>query len=416
MCKMILKGNYEVDIDKDRVMRAGNLSDEQFDETMEFVENTPNTIFFLDTKLNSDVEPLCDTKYMWIDMGTCDGKFPRFISLLKNGDVYTGGWIGNAKDLGVKAGDHFKIKGREVKVQINRFNNLYIEKAQERSEAPNTSKTIDTILVEEDVPADEKADQQQENYKEPAQKNASVTDEIYDKLLINNWRSKKGLERYIKIIGRRAQQLLESKQEKYYIVSEIGSLVINTGLIDKYSNDILVVYRLHKRPEKHYEAYKIVDSKASLMEDRFRKEDVCKTIAPISMTDGDMYLSGVTKDDFDISLGSLVHMIEERAERIPEELRNLPSDVLARKMMEAFEMGIKILERDSTFAKPSYSGKRGSISWHLPLHINSSITEEPEIVMVIAKGEYFYEGKTILPYDDCARDRFRAMSLYHGCW
>ena len=63
------------------------------------------------------------------------------------------------------------------------------------------------------------------------------------------------------------------------------------------------------------------------MEDRFHKEDVCKKI---SMTDGDMYLSGVTKDDFDISLGSLVHMIKERAERIPGTFRFISIAALPR--------------------------------------------------------------------------------------
>ena len=72
--------------------------------------------------------------------------------------------------------------------------------------------------------------------------------------------------------------------------------------------------------------------------------------------------------------------------------------------------------RDHSYAKLTYSGKDGQVSWMLPLHIKYDFTKEPELVLVIRKVDDYYEVKTILPYDDALKDRITAMELYGKLW
>ena len=71
---------------------------------------------------------------------------------------------------------------------------------------------------------------------------------------------------------------------------------------------------------------------------------------------------------------------------------------------------------DYSYAKLTYSGKDGELSWLLPLHIKCDFTKEPELVMAIRKQGEYYEVKTILPYNDTVKDRITAMELYGKSW
>ena len=84
--------------------------------------------------------------------------------------------------------------------------------------------------------------------------------------------------------------------------------------------------------------------------------------------------------------------------------------------MNALERGIKMQRRRQIVCKSSYSGKSGTISWFMPLHIDAPLSEDPELVMVVRRSGDFYEIKTILSYDDELKDRITALSLYSKLW
>ena len=103
-------------------------------------------------------------------------------------------------------------------------------------------------------------------------------------------------------------------------------------------------------------------------------------------------------------------------ERFPESIRSQSDSKIAGQIMNALERGIKMQRRDRSFAKASYSGKSGTISWFMPLHIDAPLSEDPELVMVVRRSGDFYEIKTILSYDDELKDRITALSLYSKLW
>lgn len=45
-----------------------------------------------------------------------------------------------------------------------------------------------------------------------------VTEEIYQQLIYPSWKTIRGLDRYIKIIGRRVKQLMEQGKTEYYVL------------------------------------------------------------------------------------------------------------------------------------------------------------------------------------------------------
>jgi hypothetical protein len=162
-------------------------------------------------------------------------------------------------------------------------------------------------------------------------------------------------------------------------------------------------------------AYKIMESKSDYLENGFSKEQILKDIRPINFFDEETYFTA-SIDDFDINHRSLQHIIEERRERFPENVRSLSSNTIATKLNNALELGLKMQKRDRNYAKPIYSTKTKSISWLMPLHINNELMEEPELVLVVRRNKEFYEVKTIIPYDDELKDRITALSLYNGMW
>lgn len=177
----------------------------------------------------------------------------------------------------------------------------------------------------------------------------------------------------------------------------------------------MILYRYHEKYQ-NYIAYKIVNSKRDFLENGFTKEQASAELYPITFFNENETIFKPTIEEFDLNQHTLMHIIEERRSRFPENLQNEEANKIASRIINALERGVKLQQRDLSYAKATYSGKDGSIAWIMPLHINESITKEPELVMIICKREEFYEVKTVLPYDDRVKDRIIALSLYNGLW
>ena len=242
-----------------------------------------------------------------------------------------------------------------------------------------------------------------------------VTKEIYNALLYPSWKSIHGLDRYIKIMGRRIEQLIEQEKTEYFVKNRIGSVIVNSGLMNMFGNDYFILYRFHEK-YKIYVAYKVMKGKKDYIENEFTKEQASIKLKPIQFMDENCTFFEATMDEFDINQECLIHIIEERRERFPENLREEPDNKIVEQLMLSLKRGLQIQMRDHSYAKMSYSGKNGKVTWLLPLHINTDFTKEPELVMVICKMDEFYEVKTILPYDDDIKDRITALSLYSKLW
>ena len=81
---------------------------------------------------------------------------------------------------------------------------------------------------------------------------SNVTEAIYGRLLFPNWKSMKGLDRYIKIIGARITQLVDAGRTEYFVANKTKSAIVNTGMMDLFGNDFLVLYRYYEKVQDVY--------------------------------------------------------------------------------------------------------------------------------------------------------------------
>ena len=427
----------------DRLKNSSGIYNLNIKDIVNFIKTEVNTFFYFDEKMCIKQEGDKGIKYLWLDTGleTADGK-PLFISLLYQGGYYIGHYIGDWRFLSRNIISYFPNNTRIINENLKKFEVKYdkrifkrnvkhleyeiitenneiieenkteiarmmeqngIEITKEKNIEHNDSTCINTVTCE-------KGDGQVITCT-----TENITENVEKLLMINNWKSIDGLDRYIKIIGTRIGQLIEDNREEYYIINNLGSVVVNTGLLNQFGADIHIMYRLNLKFNT-YDAYKIFESKTDYLENDFTKDQILKDILPITFFDKNEEIFDATIDDFDINHRSLLHIIEERRDRFPDNVQVMSDNTIATKINNAIELGLKMQKRDRNYAKPSYSSRTKGIAWMMPLHMNNEMTEEPELVLVVKKTKVFYEIKTILPYDDTIKDRITALALYNGLW
>ena len=417
-------------------------NDIDINDIVEFVQGEKSTKFYFDDAMNGKDEKSRDIRYLWLDTGFEDSRGnPIFISLLNHSGYYSGHFIGSSYYLSKRIYQYYpenertvidnekafkekykrKIEGRAVKNLIEKYKNKVAINAN-----PTKAKVNDRLgkffASDDALGADYDDAKTTTSNDERAFRSywtsepSDLVKDIAGMLMINNWKSINGLDRYIKIVGARIAQLIEQKKSDYFLLNNIKSAVVNTGLLDKFGSDIYMIYRKHIS-YGIYVPHKFVDSKREYIYDGFIK-DKSENVSLLPITffnDGEIPFRA-TIDDFDITPRALYHIIEERKHRFPENVREMSDAALATKINNALDLGLKMQLRDSSFAKPSYSTLTGTISWMIPLHINREFTEEPELVLVLRKAGEFYEIKTILPYDDETKDKMTDLSLYGRLW
>lgn len=240
--------------------------------------------------------------------------------------------------------------------------------------------------------------------------------EIKNILLIDHWETFDGFRRFLLTAGIRANSYVKNNKTDYYIINKLSSIVINTGLLNKYGQCINIMYRWHVKAE-NYVPYKIIDSKAACVENDFTIADANKALKPISFFDEATRPFVTDISLYDNSIHSLKHCTDEtRRDRFPESVRDISDLSLTQKIQQALNIGLEIHRSGGRYAKPIYKSRENTIHWLLPLHINADINDAPELVMVISEKNGFYDIRTVLPYNEEVRDRVRAVQPYENLW
>lgn len=319
---------------------------------------------------------------------------PIFISVIRTGDAYAG-FFANAADALI-----FRIKKynpqyeSEIEENFKRFLASYNKKMNQTEDISegNNNKTVLAYTYLSDI-----------------------SETVYDSLLIHNWHSICGLDKFLKLVGCRLETLVKQNRNEFFIMNDKKYVIVNTGLFDKFGNDIKVIYRYHKKNER-FEPFLMIQSKLTYIENGFTKEQASEDILPIRLYDKDDIFDAEYKD-FDINFKALEHIVEERRDRFPEMLKNVGASIIADKIDKSLKIAIEMNKRDDSYIKPYFCSGYENISWAIPLHIETEMGEKPELIMVCKKSnEYFYEIKTILPYDEEVQDKLLAVKLYSNLW
>lgn len=450
-----------------RLEQYSGLKNIQIQDIKNFINSQPSTKFFFDNTMKRVEENDRKALYVWLDSGFQETHgHPLFISLLRDnyGEGFVGHYVGVSNFLKDTVITYFPKNRTKINNNVTNFNNKYplkiknrelphlTEKYTEKNKKDSAekekdqNKPVQTEMFKKlqkagvmdlplknpedtmpqiqaninNVPLPVSENKQINNISDIATESikegeaGNITEKIFNQLLINNWKSVAGLDRYLKIIGCRILQITAKQQQQFYHMNNIQSVIINTGLLNNFGEDIYVQYRYHVK-KNAYEIYKIMESKREYLTDGFSKEQASSSLNPIKFYEPSEAFEA-DLDSFDVNYRSLVHIIKERRDRFPEDLISVTDNKLADSIRNSLELGLMMQKRDNSYARPIYSTKTGRISWLMPLYINTELMEEPELVLVIRESDDFYEVKTILPYDDEIKDRITCLSLYGKIW
>ena len=252
----------------------------------------------------------------------------------------------------------------------------------------------------------------------------NIYDDVFDRLLIKeNWKasSKNRLSFYVKSLLEKIaceQGRNESVKGNGYTLSESREkCIFNTGLIDIYNNDVYLIDLNNNEPDFFKKEIIMAGSKASATAHGFNKADVLSMPKPIKFYSDkkDLVFDGCI-EEFDLEDNSkLNHIIQERRSRFPLGCQTIPSDVLCEKVKSAVSKAVRLSERDYRYIVPMYNLKLHRIQYLMPLHLETSIEDSPELVIVVGENNGFYCVYTILTTDD-AYDNARLLCRPDSNW
>lgn len=203
-----------------------------------------------------------------------------------------------------------------------------------------------------------------------------------------------------------------------YVYSEDNSkCLINTGLLDIYGNYIYLVDHTPKIPEFMEKSVTIMQNKISLMQLGFTLADAKNLPDPARFVENqsELLFNG-TIEEFDFEdTEHLYHIIQERINRFPEKFRDEPASILCDRIKNAISRAIKISQTDYRYILPKYDFYRHQIQYLIPFHLETSLDECPELVIVVGKYKGMWEIFTVL-YTVDAYDDARLVCNPNNTW
>lgn len=259
--------------------------------------------------------------YLWIQLPVLSLKGNHlFISMKRGYNEFHGDLVGELPFL-----VHLITKGYDGKVQeqvaanLTRFED-YIEQREDNPDIPETFSEEDVSSAKIDPESSAKL-----------YVSNDLVREIKETLLIDNWETMEGFRRLLLVTGARANHYVKNNECDFYIINNIKSIVVNTGLLNKYGQCIKVMYRWHAKAE-NYLPYKLMDSKTAYIENDFTIEDANKDLKPIVFMDESSSPFSTDINRYDNSSKSLKHCTDSaRRDRFPESVKDISDLYLTQK-------------------------------------------------------------------------------------
>ncbi len=248
--------------------------------------------------------------------------------------------------------------------------------------------------------------------------------ELYNKLMDKeNWAKDNGkwLLEYIKglVICIDNYRKLRKKDNNGYVLSDGGKkMLFNTGLIDTYGNFIYIIdHTASTRTPFEKRVLTIVKSKSSLLDEGFTLDKI--KVMPKRfkfVSDNRDLVFNSTMDEFDlIDTEHLNHIINERRSRFPEKYANESCKNLADKIKISIEQAIEMQEVNYKYIVPMYNLATQEIEFLIPMHLDTTYGQKPELCIIVAKKNGLWKIFTIIS-SDLAYSNARLISKVCTTW
>ena len=231
-------------------------------------------------------------------------------------------------------------------------------------------------------------------------------DEIYNSLLVNHWSDVKAFSRYLKVLGLCVYRAEKLHDNRYFTQNIDGDVIISTGLLNKYANTIFLQYRRDASVIGGY----VLDSVVTSAYDSKTLESL--NVMPVLCKDD--IVSNISENMFDISDSGLSHILNSHQDRVDNVMTNIPFDMRMPYLNACLKREIRMWARDCNYARTAFDTTLISITYYLPIHVNTTLNKAPELVALFKRNTTsgLYVLKTILPYDTIVQNRVLDTNPY----
>ena len=188
------------------------------------------------------------------------------------------------------------------------------------------------------------------------------------------------------------------KDGKVHKSTDGKHIIFNTNLLDKYFREMCIIAEVHEAEGLEVYLHPIRTAIGERRE--FLKYGFSKDVKP----EVPVFFNNVNEVVFNPSWEiekseeNLEHIIEERIDRFPADMRSKPTEILAKKLSEAIDYAKKIAQRNYKYIVPIYYPKFNSISFLMPIFMGEVYNTSPDFALVLqtdATNE-MYIARTIL--------------------
>jgi hypothetical protein len=197
------------------------------------------------------------------------------------------------------------------------------------------------------------------------------------------------------------------KKENKVIKSADGKYIIfNTNLLDKFFHAIYIIAEV-----KEAEGLEVYVRPRRTAEESFRDfrrygfEDKVRPLPPKFFEEIDEVIFNPSWN-IDKNYDALTHIIEERSERFPAEMKSKPSHILAKKLYDAIDYAVAIAQRNYKYIVPIYYPKCNRISFLMPIFLEGTYNTYPDFALVLQPDaeNKIYIARTILDLETGYQD------------
>lgn len=244
---------------------------------------------------------------------------------------------------------------------------------------------------------------------------------LYSRLFLKEgWNTDGSLQNYMYALTQRLMHLYNDKQDisDYVILNEgQNQAIINSGLLDKFGNDIHVFYSFNKETGV-FQNPEIVVNKNLMVKYEFTVKELKRNIEVVPFYNNvSEIIFNADFDDFDFSnMERINHCIIERKDRLPEKYHDTPDDIMCQKLINSVQTAIRLSKRDITYVRPMYNIGRNKIQFLIPFCLENTVQSKPDLLIITDKDEYgFWNVMTVLNIED-AYYNAKLFSKYTGIW
>ena len=197
------------------------------------------------------------------------------------------------------------------------------------------------------------------------------------------------------------------KKEDKVIKSVDGKhIIFNTNLLDKFFHAIYIIAEV-----KEAEGLEVYVQPKRTAEESYRDfkkygfEDNVRPLPPKFFEDVNEVIFNPSWN-IDKNYDALTHIIEERSERFPAEMKSKPSHILAKKLYDAIDYAVAIAQRNYKYIVPIYYPKCNRISFLMPIFLEGTYNTYPDFALVLQPDaeNKIYIARTILDLETGYQD------------